>query len=610
MIQTGPALAQLEQALREDPDNHELLKNLGNACKAVGKFERAVDCYRRALEINPAYISARYNLGLVLHQMHRVEDAEAQFRLLLEFDPRDAEALFHLGALLSTQLRYAEAVRTFRDALHLAPEDANLWMALGETHTLQRALDQGLRCYEKALSLQPDNPSFLSVLLYRKQWVCDWSRFEEFAGRARRSVTEGTDAQIAPFSFLTIPSTPAEQLQCAGNFARRQLREVARERTFRFVREAKPRLRIGYLSGDFHEHPVAYMITELIELHDRGRFEIFGYSYGPDDGSAMRSRLQRAFDRFVDLSTMSRAEAAGKIHADGVDILVDLKGYAGADATEILASRPSPVQVNYLGYPGTTGADFIDYVVTDPFVTPPGSERHYSERLVLMPASYLVNDRKRPIADTPPRRELGLPEGAMVFCCFNQPYKILPEVFAIWMRLLAAVPRSVLWLLDANPWAVSNLRREAQARGVAPERLVFAPFVPQSHDHLGRLRTADLFLDTFPYNAHATASDALWVGVPLVTRAGDTFASRVAGSLLSAIGLPELITYSAAEYEALALRLAREPTELNALRQTLQRNRATSPLFDTPGFARSLEAAYGQMWEHFRSGSEPRCIGR
>jgi len=609
MIQPGPALAQLEQALRQDPDNHELLKNLGNACKAAGNLEKAVDCYRRALELDPAYLPARYNLGLALHLMHRLDDAEAQFRLLLEADPRDAEALFHLGSLLSTRSRYAEAVQTFRDALHLAPEDPNLWMTLGETHTLQGALDQGLRCYEMALSLQPDNPSFLSVLLFRMQWVCDWSRFEEFAGRQRRSVTEGADAQIMPFAFLSIPSTPAEQLQCAGNFARRQLREIARDRTFRFEREAKPRLRIGYLSGDIYEHPVAYLIAELIELHDRGRFEIFGYSYGPDDGSATRSRLQRAFDRFVDLSTMSRAEAAGKIHADGVDILVDLKGYTGGDAIEILALRPSPIQVNFLGYPGTMGVDFIDYVVTDPFLTPPGSERHYSERLVVMPASYQVNDRKRPVAHTPPRLELGLADEAFVFCCFNSPYKILPEVFAIWMRLLAAVPHSVLWLLEGNPWAVRNLRREAQARGVAPERLVFAPLLPLAR-HLGRLRTADLFLDTFPVNAHTTASDALWVGVPLVTRAGDTFASRVAGSLLSAIGLPELITYSAAEYEALALRLAREPRELNALRQTLQRNRATAPLFDTPGFARSLEAAYDQMWENFRSGSEPRCIGR
>jgi protein O-GlcNAc transferase len=539
--------------------------------------------------------------------MHRLEEAEAQFRQVLDADPCDAEALFHLGALLSAKSRYAEAVHTYRDALQLTPEDPNLWMALGQTHALDGALDQTLRCFETAVRLQPENPSFRGALLYEMQGVCDWSRFEEFASRQRRSVREGADADIPPFPFLSIPSTPVEQLQCAANFARRQRREVARDRIFRFERPVKSRLRIGYLSADFHEHATTYLTAELFELHDREEYEIFGYSYGPDDGGATRARLVRAFDRFVDLSTLSHPEAANRIHADGVDILVDLKGYTQGAAIDIAALRPSPVQVSYLGYPGTTGADFIDYLVSDAFLTPPGDERHYSEQLVIMPASYQVNDRKRPVAQTPPRRELELPDGAFVFCCFNQSYKILPEVFAVWMRLLASVPHSVLWLLDSNHWAARNLRREAQACGVAPERLVFAPRLPVAR-HLGRLGAADLFLDTMPYNAHTTASDALWAGLPLLTCAGETFASRVAGSLLNAVGMPELVTRTLADYEALGLRLACVPSELNALRDKLQRNRASAPLFDTPVFARYLEAAYAQMWENYRSGFGPRSI--
>jgi protein O-GlcNAc transferase len=593
--------------VRPHPDAAETCKIQGNQQKAAGNFAAAVASYQRALEIDPGYLPARYNLGLVLHQMHRLQEAEAQFRLVIEANPRDTEALCHLGTLLSARGDHAEAVRRFDDALQLAPADPILWMSLGQTHALAGALDQTLRCFETALRLKPDDPSIRGTLLYEMQRVCDWSRFDEFAGLQRRSVREGGNAEIAPFPFLSIPSTASEQLLCARQFAQHQQRGMARPRAVRSDRQAGSRLRIGYLSADFGEHPVGYLIAELFEMHDRDRFEILGYSLGKDDGGPTRARIVRAFDRFIDVSRMSGSEAAVRIREDGVDILVDLMGYTGGARVEIVALRPAPVQVNFLGYPGTMGADFIDYLVADRFLVPPGEERHYSEQLVLMPASYQSNDRKRPVAQTPPRQELGLPEEAFVFCCFSQAYKVLPEVFGIWMRLLADMPGSVLWLLHTSPLAADNLRREANARGVAPGRLIFAPLQPLDR-HLGRLKAADLFLDTFPYNAHTTASDALWVGVPLVTRAGETFASRVAGSLLSAVGLPELITHSAAEYHALALRLARDPRELNAVREKLLRNRGGAPLFDTPAFARNLEAAYLQMWEDRRSNAGPRPI--
>jgi predicted O-linked N-acetylglucosamine transferase (SPINDLY family) len=319
----------------------------------------------------------------------------------------------------------------------------------------------------------------------------------------------------------------------------------------------------------------------------------------------MRRRLSRAFDRFVDLAGLSHAGAAQAIHADAVDILVDLKGYTQHARTEIMALRPAPVQASYLGYPGTMGAGFIDYLIADRVVIAPGSEEAYSERIVFLPGSYQVNDRKRPLAQTPSRAACGLPEEAVVFCCFNQSYKILPETFATWMRLLRAVPRSVLWLLEANPWAVRNLRREARARGVDPARLIFAPRLPLDR-HLARLPLADLVLDTRPYNAHTTASDALWTGVPVVTCPGDTFASRVAASLLVAAGLPELVAATLEDYEALAVRLARAPEERAALRRHLTESRCSMPLFDTPAFTRHLERAYEEMWRKHLAGTKPR----
>ncbi|MGH8742575.1 MAG: hypothetical protein ACREUN_16755, partial [Burkholderiales bacterium] len=347
------------------------------------------------------------------------------------------------------------------------------------------------------------------------------------------------------FSLLLIPSTPEEQLQCARNYSARLERAVTRERGrlgFRFDRRPGSKLRIGYLSGDFRDHPAAYLIAELIELHDRGRFEIAAYSYGPNDGSAIRARLARAFDRFVDLSALSHADAASRIHGDRTDILLDLTGYTSRARAEILALRPAPVQVNFLGYPGTMGAGFIDYLISNRFMTPASHAAHFSEKLVLLPGSHQVNDRQRAVAETQPRAKLGLPEKAFVFCCLNQTNKILPDVFATWMRLLLGTPSSVLWLVDNGSLATGNLRAEAEKRGVPPERLVFAPRVPIAQ-HLARLRAADLFLDTLPYNAHSTTSDALWVGLPVLTCVGNTFTSRMAGSMLNLIGLPELITY-------------------------------------------------------------------
>jgi predicted O-linked N-acetylglucosamine transferase (SPINDLY family) len=373
-------------------------------------------------------------------------------------------------------------------------------------------------------------------------------------------------------------------------------------------RQSRSRITLGYLSADFHAHATAYLIAELFEKHDRERFAVVGYSYGPDDGSSTRRRLVKALDRFVELKDVSFGDSAQRIAADGVDILVDLKGYTGNARTQILALRPAPIQVNYLGYPGTMGAPFMDYILVDDFIVPLEQQPFFTEKLVHLPGCYQVNDGQRAISPhTPSRAACALPEEGFVFCSFNNNYKITPEMFGVWMELMKAVPGSVLWLLEGNRFAPANLRREAESRGVAAQRLVFAPRRSLA-DHLARYRLADLFLDTFPCNAHTTASDALWVGCPVLTLAGQTFVSRVAGSLLRSLGLPELITTSLDEYFDVALRLARDANWLAELRVRLAANRTTSRLFDAEQFARDLEQAYVTMWQIHMAGDKPHAF--
>jgi predicted O-linked N-acetylglucosamine transferase (SPINDLY family) len=606
------------RALRRSPDNPHMWLALGAALGELpGEAEESIRsqrearrCLEQAIQGDPKSPHERNVLGDILQREGRLDEAIEQYRASIAFSPDYAAGHNSLGCALVLKGDLAEAVERLREAIRLQPDFADAHFNLASAHSLAGRRDDAVRSFEAAEKLRPDYAPYKSALLFEMQHTCDWSRIRELCEAQRRGIFERPAPLISPFSLLSVPSTLAEQLQCAREYSRQIGAAVAVERqrlNFRFDRASAARLSIGYLSADFHEHATAYLTAELFELHDRSRFRVVGYSYGRDDGSPMRARLQRAFERFVDLEALPHADAAVAIHADGIDILVDLKGYTTNTRSEIMALKPAPIQVSYLGYPGTMGADFIDYLVGDRFVTPPEHAEGYSEKLVLMPGSYQANDRKRAIMDAPFRRELGLPEDVFVFCCFNQAYKILPEVFSIWMRLLQAVPQSVLWLLDWNTWATHNLQREARERGIDDGRLIFAPKLPLDA-HLGRLGVADLFLDTLPYNAHTMGSDALWAGVPIVTCAGSTFASRVAGSLLTAVGLPELIAGSLEEYEALALRLARSPGELSLLRDKLRRQRASALLFDTPHFVRSLEKAYESMWLKYRRGEAPRMI--
>jgi predicted O-linked N-acetylglucosamine transferase (SPINDLY family) len=369
---------------------------------------------------------------------------------------------------------------------------------------------------------------------------------------------------------------------------------------------AHDRLRVAYLSADFNEHPTAYLTAGLFEQHDTSRFEITALSFGQNDNSPARRRLEAAFEHFIDVGGNSDQEIAALMRRTEIDIAVDLMGFTKDHRLGVLARRAAPIQVNYLGYPGTTGAPYMDYILADATVIPEDHDAFYAERVVRIPGTYQINDNRRAIGQrTPTREECGLPQNAFVFCCFNNPQKITPEIFDIWMRLLQATEGSVLWLITGIAKAAANLRLEAEKRGVAPERLIFAPKASVA-DHLARHRLADLCLDTLPYNAHTTASDALWAGLPVLTCLGETFAGRVAASLLKAIGLDALITRTLAEYEALALRLARDPAYLAALKDTLNRNRDTSLLFDTQGATRHIEAAYQTMIEIARRHEKPR----
>ena len=449
----------------------------------------------------------------------------------------------------------------------------------------------------------------------RSRAWCEWQDFDTWQPLALAALADSGVAALSPFPLLSLPGiSAAHQRAFATRWMADRLHTSARERALLAAEFAaapnhapSPCIRVGYLSGDFHQHATALLMVEMLEAHDRNRYELHAYSHGADDGHGMRQRVSQAFERFNDISALTDAQAARAIHADGIHILVDLKGYTAGTRTALLTYRPAPLQVSFLGYPGTLGGDFCDYLISDRFVTPATAAADYSEALAWMPHSYQPHGRQAGVATAPTREDAGLPADGLVLCCFNQAWKFTPEVFDIWCTLLAQTPGSVLWLLHSEQ-AEGNLRREAMQRGIAPHRLVFAGDLPQGA-HLSRLQLADLVLDTLPYNAHTTASDALWAGVPLVTCAGETFASRVAGSLLHAVGLPELVTHDLPGYAALASALLADPSRLRDLRARLARLRLEAPLFDVAGYTRALETLYAGMWQRHRDGLAPQSFG-
>ncbi|MSP94843.1 MAG: tetratricopeptide repeat protein [Alphaproteobacteria bacterium] len=536
----------------------------------------------------------------------RGEFAAAQSALAaaLKLDPGSAEMWSNFGTVQAALSRHDEAVDSFTRALRLKPGLANAHLNRAQTLLVLRRYEEAIPDYEFTLRAAPDHPYSLGDLIFCKLQCCDWNELDALRTRAAADLRAGKRA-VTPLLAAALLEAPEDQLRALQIIARDRL--APKPPLWRGERYRHDRIRVAYVSADFHAHPTAVLMAGVFEHHDTTRFETIAVSFGPDDESPMRARLTRSFERFIDARGENDAAIAARMREEEIDIAVDLKGFTSDARPDIFAFRPAPVQVNYLGFPASMGADFMDYLIADSVLVPETDEIYYSENIVRLPHSYQPNDRSRGIAATPSRAEAGLPQHAFVFCCFNNSYKIQPTIFDLWMRLLAKFEGSVLWLLEDNSAAARNLSAKAEARGIAPHRLVFAPRIAQEQ-HLARQRLADVFLDTLPYNAHTTASDALFAGLPVLTCLGTTFAGRVAASLNYAMGVPELVTQSLEDYEALALALARDAARLAKIRGKLAANRDTGPLFDAALFTKHLETAYTAMWERNERGEKPESF--
>jgi len=626
------ALDLLNRAVTINPTVAAAPFNRGNVLQALGRSDDAIASYRQALAISPAYAEAWYNLGNAQIANHCAEEALAAYDRALAIKPDHFEALNNRSSALRALKRTEEALVNYQHALALKPDSAEVLGNIGITLGEMGRREESLTILDRAIRLKPDNLEALSYranalagearyeeavedieriltvdaeykhalgdLMHYRMHMCDWRRADTDWAAVRNRI--GRMPVAKPFVLLGSDASLSEQMENAKIYARSKF--PAGRPVWRGEIYGHDRIRIGYMSGEFGEYATSLLIAELLERHDREAFEIVVIAAGGDDGSARRRRIEATADRFIEIGGLTDAAAAVEIRAAEVDIVVDLNGYFGRMRPGVLALRPAPVQVNYLGFPGTVGAEYVDYILADPIVIPDEHRAFYSEKVVHLPDCYQANDSQKAIASgMPSRAEAGLPERGFVFCCFNNNYKIARSMFDIWMRLLRGVDGSVLWLIEGNSAAVVNLRREAEVREVAPERIVFAPRIKIEY-HLARHRLADLFLDTLPHNAHTTASDSLWAGVPVLTCLGETFAGRVGASLLMAIGLPELITRSQEEYEAMALKLAHDREALQSLRDILGRNRRTYPLFDAARLCRNVERAYRTMWERAQHG--------
>lgn len=574
------------QMLRVDPASFPALHMLGFLKAQQRQFDEAIALLSKAMRQMPQDITARAHHAHALMAAERFEEALSAYDRLLAIQPAHFEALYNRGVILSRQQRFAEALTALDAALRMKPDTAAIHHNRGAMLAALERHQDALESYDRALALDPDyrparaNRSMVVLNL------CDWNRVAQTPARE-------VARAAAPLTFLGYSGDKQLQLQCATDTVK-SLVPDALSPLWRGEIYRHDRIRLAYVSADFREHAVAFQLAPLIERHDRNRFQVIGISSGQSDGSAIRARLVKGFDRFHEFGPLNSEDIARRLREMEIDIAIDLGGHTGQARPRIFAHRPAPVQAAWLGYPGTMGASFIDYLIADRVVAPFEDQAFYSERLVHLPHSYFPTDPGREVGPVPSRQEMGLPDDGLVFCAFNANWKIARPVFAIWMRLLNALPKSVLWLKQPAPGARANLDREAAAQGVDPTRLVYAGDVPLPL-HLARHALADIFLDTLPYNAHATAADALGAGLPVLTCRGESFAGRVAASLLEACGMPELIAEDSASYERRAVELAQDRAQLAALREKLNRNLANAPLFDADGFRRGIERAFEIM---------------
>jgi len=597
------ALASYARALSISPNEVRAHGGQGNALIALNRPEEALASYDHALAIAPQDADLHNNRGNALNRLHRYGDAIASFTQSIACDPQSIEAFANRGDSHMQLRMHADALIDYDRALALRNNNVQALYGRGSALIELERYDDAVATFERLLAIRPDYPYARGMMVHAKRTACDWRNEAEGIQELLTEVRAGKRA-ASPLVLLAISDSAHDKKLCAETLIKDKFSPKVVLPPFAPFRS--DRIRLAYLSPDFREHAVAILTAGMFEHHDKSRFETIAISYGQDDKSPLRERLKGAFERFIDARDISDFELAGQLRQMQTDIAVDLAGFTGNGRPGILAFRPAPIQVNFLGFAATMGAGFMDYIVCDRTVILKSEQPAYSEKLAQLPHCFLPHDSKRTIAShAPSRSDLGLPEGRFVFCSFNNSYKFGPEIFDVWMRLLKSIEGSVLWLTRSNKTAMANLLRGAEARGVDAGRLIFAPYVPRAEDHLARLGLADLFLDTLPYNAHTTASDALWAGLPLLTCMGNSFAGRVAASLVRAAGVPEMVVETLDDYETMARELAGDPARLAAIRGRLKQNRNTCPLFDTARFTRDLEAAYVHMWERFRLGQPP-----
>lgn len=600
------ALESCDRAIQLKPDYASAYANRGNALHSLRRYQEALKSCEHAIQLNPDLAEAYASRAGTLHVLERYQEAVASCDHAIQINPRLAEAHNNRGTSLQALRQHQAALESFHRAIEINPNYAEAYGNRGSILYELQQCQAALESYNQASRLNPETAYLDGMRLLMKRSICDWQDLETESRNLEARIDRGEMVAL-PFVLLPLTGSPALQRKAAETYIRDKCPLSAGVAPI-----PQPprhhRIRIGYFSADFREHAITHLMAELFERHDRTQFEISAFSFGPDLKDEMQARVAAAMDRFVDVGSLSDHAVAQLSRDHQVDIAVDLMGFTRGSRPGIFAQRAAPIQVNYLGYPATMGAHFIDYLIADPTLIPESSRQHYSEKIVYLPDTFQVNPSGQPVSSAPSTRaQHGLPEHGFVFCCFNNNYKIAPATFDLWMRILTQVEGSVLWLLQDNPAAAANLRKEAAQRGIDPQRLIFAGRVPLP-DHLARQRLADLFLDTLPFNAGATASPALWAGLPIVTRMGESFSGRMAASLLHAIHLPELVTTTDAAYQALAVALALHPPQLREVREKLQRNRLTTPLFSTAAFTRHLESAYIAMHTRHQAHLRPDHI--
>jgi predicted O-linked N-acetylglucosamine transferase (SPINDLY family) len=553
----------ISEAIKINPKDAEAYNNMAIVSKKLNQFDVAYNNFCNAIKLKPDYAEAHNNCGVILKELKKEEDAIKSFELAIKFNKNYAEAYYNLGHIFFERKKYNEALKNFY-----------------QSYKINSKLDY-----------------LLSSIIFIKHRICEWNSFDKNLFDLENIILN-EKKKINPFLTLSFYESPQLQKTSAEIFVKNEYNDKNNQ-NYKFNNQAKKKLRIAYYSADFRNHPMSYLLANLYELHDKNKFEIIGISFGPDKNDEMRKRVSSAFDKFYDLRLKTEDEIVKFSRELKIDIAIDLMCFTKYHKFGIFVKKCAPIQVNYLGYPGTSGTNYLDYIIADKILIPKESQKHYSEKIVYLPDTYQANDSTKKIADKIfTREELGLPKDGFVFCCFNNNYKITPQVFDVWMRLLEKVENSVLWILSEDINISKNLKKEATIRGIDFNRIVFAERI-KMNEHLARQKVADLFIDTFPYTGHTTASDALWVGLPVLTRIGKSFASRVSASLLNAIGLSELVTNSEKEYEDLAIELAKNPPKLKEIKNKLKNNRNTKPLFNTQIFARNMEKAYSLMYERY-----------